>query len=200
MKKFLIIIFLTFNLSGYTQNTDIEILKNINLNRNKQLDWIFRDITNSASPIAYGVPIILLFIGIIKKRTQIKQSAYYIVAAILTSAIISNIIKYSIHRPRPFITYPLIEKLSSGGSPSFASGHTADAFALASAICIIYPKWYVLVPLYTWALVVGYSRMHLGVHYPSDVLMGAIIGAGSAYMCYLGKQWLNKSNSDNEIS
>ncbi len=39
-------------------------------------------------------------------------------------------------------------------------------------------------PSYTWAVIVAYSRMDLGVHYPSDILIGAVIGAGSAYLCF----------------
>lgn len=79
--------------------------------------------------------------------------------------------------PRPYELYPFIEKLSTGGSPSFPSGHTADAFAFAIALGLIYPKWYFIFPAILWALLVGCSRMWLGVHFPSDVLAGAFIGS-----------------------
>ncbi len=58
-----------------------------------------------------------------------------------------------------------------------------------------YPKWYIIAPSFAWASAVGYSRMALGVHYPSDVLAGAIIGSGSAYLCYKLNKWVNKKQS-----
>jgi membrane-associated phospholipid phosphatase len=192
MKKCFIILLLFPVISIYSQNIDIDILKDINLNRNKQIDGTFRGITNSAAPFAFGVPVLLFGISLMKKDSLTRQRSLYIGASVLTSVIITNIIKYSINRPRPFVTYPFIEKLSSGGSPSFPSGHTSDAFALATSVSLAYPKWYVIIPSYTWAAAVGYSRMDLGVHYPSDVLASAIIASGSAFLCYKGQQWLFK--------
>lgn len=72
------------------------------------------------------------------------------------------------------------------------SGHTSTAFATATSLSLAYPKWYVVAPSFVWAGAIGYSRMHLGVHYPSDVLAGAIVGSGSAYLTYKANQWINK--------
>lgn len=192
MKKHLIIFIPIFFISGCTQKADVDMLKDINLNRYTQLDGVFRSVTNSAGPLAIGFPVLLFVISLIKKDTVKRQNSFYIGASVLSSAIISNILKYSIDRPRPFVTYWFIEKLTGGASPSFPSGHSSDAFALATAISLTWPKWYIIIPSYAWAGAVGYSRMDLGVHYPSDVLAGAIIGAGSAYLCYKGQQKLLK--------
>jgi membrane-associated phospholipid phosphatase len=192
MKKFLVILFLFPVISIYPQNIDIDILREINLNRNKQLDGSFRVITNTVTPLAICTPVFLFGIGLVKKDSLTKQNSLYIGASVISAAIVSTIIKHTVNRPRPFITYPFIEQATKAGSPSFPSGHTSDAFALATSISIAYPKWYVIVPSYAWAGAVGYSRMDLGVHYPSDVLVGAIIGGGSAYLCYKGQQWLLK--------
>ncbi len=59
-----------------------------------------------------------------------------------------------------------------------------------------YPKWYIIAPSFAWASAVGYSRMHLGVHYPSDVVSGAIVGSGSAYISYKLNKWINKKRSE----
>jgi membrane-associated phospholipid phosphatase len=102
-------------------------------------------------------------------------------------------LKYGFNRPRPFVTYPEIQKLDKAGSYSFPSGHSSSAFAFATSICLAYPKWYVIAPSFAWAGLVGYSRMHLGVHYPSDVLVGALLGIGSGFlMHYLGKRVLSE--------
>jgi len=192
MKKFLIFFLLIPYLSLYSQNIDIRLLRDINLNRNRNFDNTFRFITNSASPVAFGVPVLLFGIGLVQKDSITLQHSIYIGATVLSATIVAGILKYSINRPRPYVTYPYIEKETGGGSPSFPSGHTSGAFALATSVSMAYPKWYVIAPSYIWAVAVGYSRMDLGVHYPSDVLAGAVIGAGSAYLCYKGQQWLNK--------
>jgi membrane-associated phospholipid phosphatase len=191
MKKLFSIILIFVSVSVQSQNADIRILSDINLNRNKHLDNTFRGITNSAAPVAFGTPVILFTVSLIKDDSVMRRNSLYIGASVLTSAIITTILKYSIARPRPYITYPYIEKVTSGGSPSFPSGHTSTAFAFATSASIAWPKWYIIAPSYAWAGAVAYSRMDLGVHYPSDVLAGAIIGAGSAYICFLGNRWLN---------
>lgn len=174
----------------YSQNIDIDVLRAINLNRNQHLDNTFRGITNSTAFISSGVPVILLGVGLLKRDSTTTRNALYIGASVLMAATISTVFKYSVNRPRPFETYPDIQKCTEGESPSFPSGHTSDAFALATAASIAYPKWYIIAPAYIWAGAVGYSRMDLGVHYPSDVLFGAIIGAGSAYLCNVINQKL----------
>lgn len=192
MEKIILIFLLFPALNLWSQNIDINILKDINLSRNKRLDNTFRFITNSATPVAFGLPAILFCIGLMKNDSLTKRNALYIGASVVSTTAIVTILKYSVNRPRPFETYPFIEKVTSGGSPSFPSGHTSDAFALATAVSLAYPKWYVIIPSYAWAGVVGYSRMDLGVHYPSDVLVSAIIGASCAYLCYRVNQKLNK--------
>lgn len=94
------------------------------------------------------------------------------------------IIKHLVNRPRPFITYPFIEKVTGENSPSFPSGHTSDAFTLAISLSFFFPKWYVITPSFLWAFAVGYSRMDLGVHYPSDILGSVIIAIISGAVCY----------------
>jgi membrane-associated phospholipid phosphatase len=192
MKNYLIVFLLLPLQFLFAQNADIELLRAINIGRNEHLDPSFRFVTNSAAPVAIGLPVILFGTGLIMKDTLGMNKSLYIGASVLSAAVITSIIKYTIDRPRPFETYPDIEKAAPAGSPSFPSGHTSDAFSLATSLSIAYPKWYVIVPSYAWAVTVAYSRMHLGVHYPSDVLAGALVGAGSAYLCYKGQQWLTQ--------
>ena len=63
-----------------------------------------------------------------------------------------------------------------------------------ASLCLCYPKWYVVVPSVIWAAGVGFSLLYLGVHYPSDVLAGALIGTASAVLVYnLSKSWWQDS-------
>ena len=130
----------------------------------------------------------------IEKDQELKQKGLMIGASFIVTTVIATTLKHTINRARPFETYPDIQKLAASGSSSFPSGHTSDAFSTATSLSLAFPKWYVIAPSYTYATLVGYSRMHLGVHYPSDVLAGAIIGAGSAFLCYKAQKWINHRN------
>jgi membrane-associated phospholipid phosphatase len=106
-------------------------------------------------------------------------------ASLAASGLITLGLKYTVNRKRPFVTYPdQVVKKTSAGSYSFPSGHTSSAFATATALSLAYPKWYVIAPSFLWAGAVGYSRMELGVHYPTDVLAGALIGAASSFLMW----------------
>jgi membrane-associated phospholipid phosphatase len=166
------------------QNFDINLLRNINIGRNASLDPAFRGLTNAVAPVVVAAPVLMFGAGYLKHDSALKRNAVYVGVTLLTATTVTLILKYSIDRPRPFETYSDIEKAASTHTPSFPSGHTSSAFSLATSLSLTCPKWYIIVPSYSWALTVAYSRMHLGVHYPSDVFIGALIGAGSAYLCY----------------
>ena len=174
---------------------DIKILKEIYENRNPVFDTTFIVITNTAAAIAFGVPAVMLITGLLKKKKILWRNALAILLPVAISAIVANILKFSLDMPRPYELYPFIEKLSSGGSPSFPSGHTADAFAFAIAAGLVYSRWYFIIPLMLWAALVGISRMWLGVHFPSDVIAGALIGTACAGIYY----WIYNRNSTKTI-
>jgi len=178
------------------QNADIDLLRKINVHRNQKLDCSFKFITNTVSPVHIGVPVGLIATGLISHNKTTLYNGLEASAAFIVNSGLTGGLKIIINRPRPFKTYPDIVKLSDGGSPSFPSGHTSSAFAAATSLSLMYPKWYVIAPSFTWACLAGYSRMHLGVHYPSDVLGGIIVGAGSAYLCHVGKKWLQKKQKN----
>lgn len=197
-KKFTIIALLfSFGISN-AQNIDINLLRDINLNRNQSLDPTFKLISDTGVPISVATPIVIYSVGLINKDVNLKKQGVFIGETFLVSAFISTAMKQGFKRERPFKTYTDLDKQSDGGSYSFPSGHTSSAFANATALSIAFPKWYVIAPSFVWASAVGYSRMDLGVHYPSDVLAGAIVGSGSAYLTYKVNKWMNKKKPKTE--
>jgi undecaprenyl-diphosphatase len=86
--------------------------------------------------------------------------------------------------------------MTPSSSRSFPSGHTSEAFSLATSLTLVLPKWYVIAPAYTFAGLVGSSRMYLGAHYPSDIIAGALVGSGAAWLSYqFNKKLLQRKKS-----
>jgi membrane-associated phospholipid phosphatase len=180
----LILLFLCAFSPVFSQNADIRILRVINSPETLPSDRFFQFMSNSEAYISLAIPAGMGSVGLINDNDQLLRNACVTFAAIGVNSAITLAMKYSINRTRPYITYPDIVKKSKGRSPSFPSGHTSMAFATATSLSLEYPKWYVIVTAYTWAGTVGYSRMYLGVHYPSDIFFGALIGAGSAWLTH----------------
>ena len=76
-----------------------------------------------------------------------------------------------------------------GGQFGFISSHAANTFGLALLTLLWIKKGWFTALMITWALLVAYSRVYLGVHYPADVLMGGVWGAGCGWMVFLLFRW-----------
>lgn len=177
------------------QSADINSLRTINVHRNEHFDPAFRLLSKSALPLSMGTPILMYSVARIRKDSTLKKQAVFIGETFLVNAFITVALKQTVKRARPYETYPDIDQAIATSGYSFPSGHTSLAFATATAWSMAYPKWYVVAPSFAWATAVGYSRMHLGVHYPTDVLAGAIVGSGSAFITYKANKWLNKKRA-----
>ncbi|PKB18956.1 phosphatase PAP2 family protein [Flavobacterium sp. 5] len=186
-----------FSISN-AQNSDIDLLEKINLNRNTNIEPLMKGVTNSTFAISIGTPVIIYAVGLIEKDSTTKKKAVFVGETLAASAFITLVLKNSIKRDRPYVTYPEIDNVTNESSYSFPSGHTSAAFATATSLSMAYPKWYVIAPSFLWAGAVGYSRMYLGVHYPTDVLAGAIVGSGSAFLCYKLNKWINKKRAPHQ--
>jgi membrane-associated phospholipid phosphatase len=156
---------------------DISILRFINHNRLMAFDNLLYYISFTATFVSIGLLLILLLASIRTKSKLLWMVFYKMLAVFIIAAMLSFTLKSIFVRERPFVTYPDIIKLSESGNSSFPSGHTLEAFAVVVAFSILVPKRKLFIPLFIWASVVAYSRMALGVHYPSDVLGGMIVGS-----------------------
>ncbi len=182
------------------QNFDIDLLKSINEKESPFKNDFSKAASGSVVVFNIAAPVTILTVGLIKHDKQLQKDAVYMVGGFIVSAIITQGAKRIIKRDRPFITYPSIVKRGEGGGYSLPSGHTSAAFCTATSLSLLFPKWYVIAPSYLWAASVGYARMYQGVHYPSDVLAGAIVGAGSAWLAYKAQQWFDKKHVSKKAS
>lgn len=179
--------------AGVGQNWDINTLKKLNDIDNKFVTQSSKFLGRSTPYVVVGVPIAMGVYALIDKDQQLLKDAIYIGTSVIEAAGITYGLKYAIGRDRPYEQYPdRITARTTESSPSFPSNHTSAAFALATSLSITYPKWYVITPSALWACSVGFARMNEGVHYPTDVLGGAALGAGCAVANIYVNKWLNK--------
>lgn len=202
LKKFFLIqtIFFCVPFHSFCQNWDVNLLRDINQTYTSSGGNTMTFFSASVTPFSIITPLSILGYAFILKDKQQAYNGLMIASSEIFSSLITTSMKLGFKRERPFNTYQNdIIKYSAAGSYSFPSGHTSAAFNLATALTINYPKWYVYIPAYIWASSVGYSRMYLGVHYPSDVLIGAITGSGTAILTHYVRKYLSKNKiSQNE--
>ena len=178
-------------------NADIALLKSIHQSSSIPVSQF---ISNSTTYFAASAPLIMGVTALIEKDDALLKNALYVAASLGVDGVLTYGLKRAIARPRPYSTYPQwISPSTPESSLSFPSGHTSLAFVTATALSLKYPKWYVIAPTYLWAASVGYSRMNLGVHYPTDVLAGALLGAGSAYLTSKVNDWFWKKQEHKKL-
>lgn len=190
MLKFRILFIVFICISGansFAQNIDIDILKAINPRYPNSQYW--KNTSNSAYWFSGGLVAGTLIAGVISDNDKIQHNGYEAFLNLALDAAAQEVLKVAVNRTRPADRYPDEVFVSSPThGKSFPSGHASLAFCTAATLSLDYHKWYITVPAYVWASSVGYSRMYLGKHYPSDVLAGAAVGIGTAYAGH----WLNK--------
>jgi membrane-associated phospholipid phosphatase len=168
------------------QSIDLRLLEAINPRYPTSQYWQY---TSTSAYVFSGVATVAPFVyGIASGDRDAQYRSYQVMIAMGLDIIAQEGLKVTFNRERPGDRYPnLVFPSSPTHGESFPSGHTSLAFNTAAELTIQYKKWYISVPAYLWAGSVGYSRMYLGKHYPSDVLGGAATGIGTAYL----STWLN---------
>jgi len=163
------------------KNWEINTLKSLARTRTPAQNSTFKFISDANVYMNYAVPGGLFLTGAINGDKQMRQNAAYIASSTALTALLNYGLKKVFKRDRPFKRYPEFVSVISPHQYSFPSGHSSSAFAMSTAVARAYPKWYIIAPAVIWGGSVAYSRMYLGVHYPTDVAAGAALGVGSAF-------------------
>lgn len=168
------------------QNWDIDLLRSINPQDPNSFVW--KGFSASAYPVSIAVPVGIWIDGKVNHNKKDQYRAYEIAGSVFIAAGATAVMKLVFDRDRPYQKYDDVYPYKYEDGRSFPSGHTSVAFAAATSVSLQYKKWYIVVPAYAWASGVGYSRLYLGEHYTTDVIGGAVTGAGSALLSH----WISK--------
>ncbi len=155
--------------------------------RGGEVYQFFRYVTTLGQSEYLLIPAAFIFFYFKNKNRPLSFKAGFIFSSIALSGIVVNIIKPIVGRVRPNVYF---EKAEGGFNPftishdftSFPSGHSATAFALSIALSLLYKRYsYIFVFI---ACMVAISRVVILRHYPSDILIGSLIGALTSLILY----------------
>ncbi len=154
-----------------------------------------RDISALGSTIVLGI-ILLAVVGYLL-LTRRRAAAWLMLGAVLSGVALNNVLKFSFARPRPDVVAPAVRVFSA----SFPSGHATMSaityLTLGALLARTHSEISVRIYFMTLAglltVLVGLSRIYLGVHYPTDVLAGWCIGTAWAMDCWVLMTWLQGS-------
>jgi undecaprenyl-diphosphatase len=198
LKNFLVILSLltTFGLLAIAVATlplitdwDSIILKKVHNLQSIELDQIAIALTQTARGIAITAITSLLSIGLVWWKQW--RSLGYVWLVIIGSGLINFLAKLLFHRHRPDLWVSPLPQSDF----SFPSGHAMLSMSLVMAIAMLIPqKYWRLIWLFTggfWLIAIAWTRLYLGVHYPSDILGGWALAIAWA----MGVSWLSKVNA-----
>ncbi len=148
---------------SYVGDLDTDVVRFMSEINNETVTQFFTYFTLTGGISFMLLTIIVLYLGGARKEALVFALVFGLTTAVTLG------LKDVIYRPRPYAVAPYQEYNSS-----FPSIHTTDAFALATTISSYHRRF--SVAMFAWAVLVGFSRLYLGVHYLTDVLAGALIG------------------------
>ena len=180
----------------FLKEIDASILIAINSFGNPHLNEIMWFLTNKFT----WFPFYLFLFIIVYLKSNLKQFIAFTLIGFITIGLAdftaSKGLKNNVKRYRPSHHLELQNQLNfyetkpgehyKGGQYGFVSGHATNSFAIALFFGLFLKRRfkYALHLLLFWAVLVSYTRLYLGVHYPSDILGGCILGLGISYLCF----------------
>ncbi len=185
---------------NFLRLVDIEIFFLINSTlKNSVFDILMPFITNNKN---FNLIFFLIFISLMFwGKTKGRVAGVSIVSGTIISDILcSRILKHLINRPRPFMVMDGVIKMVSAAGPSMPSSHAMNSFTVATMVFLFFRKknvsekktilqtiklYWIGFITYFFAFLSAYSRVYVGVHYPADIFVGAILGIMLGYVVYI---------------
>lgn len=173
----------------WLDQTDKALMLFLNGFNSDLMDPVMGFITNKKTWYpAYGL--LLIYLLYRHKSRGLYFVLVIVLTVVLSDQITSTLLKPNVGRLRPChqegFSLQIHRVGPCGGVYSFASGHSANSFALATIISLLVfggqKKYYLA--LYIWAAIVAYSRVYVGVHFPGDIVFGAMLGILSGHLLF----------------
>jgi undecaprenyl-diphosphatase len=183
----------------YISNVDTELFFILNGLHTPWLDPVMFYM----SMTVFWIPLFIFLIYLIIKsfgKTSLIPLICIAVCIVCTDQITSGIMKPAFARLRPTHEPLLKERIHTvngyrGGRFGFASSHAANTFGVATFLFLLLRNRYRWISLlFIWALVMSYTRIYLGVHYPGDILVGTAIGILCGWLVFSLTKYLLKKN------
>ena len=147
----------------------------------------------------FAVMLFIIFSWILTKEKKVLRHLVLLYA--IQSAVIYSL-KFLVKRERPLFLLEMASKISKSPGeildPSFPSAHAVFAFMMATLLSYWFPRYWII--FYIAAGFIGWTRIYLGLHYPTDVIAGALLGYGitklfffisNSRICFPNRKWVN---------
>ncbi|MEN1785401.1 MAG: phosphatase PAP2 family protein [Bacteroidota bacterium] len=145
----------------------------------------------SVTEIYNWIPLFLFFIGLLffkfPRREAISRLITLLVLVVFIT-LLTYFTKITVARPRPnndLEINGLIRILKTPTDYSFFSGHAASSFSITVLVCLfLFRRWKWALLFFVWPVLFSWSRIYVGVHFPLDIITGALVGTSIGFLCY----------------
>lgn len=175
----------------YINHTDQQLFLFLNGMHCSFLDGVMWEVSKKTIWIPFYA--VLVFFMARERKWNFWITAIAIGLTILISDQVADLIKDTVQRYRPThdpVIGSMVHFLHNyqGGSYGFVSSHASNCFAIASFTALFFKRCWFTVVIFMWAILVSYSRIYLGVHYPMDVFCGGLVGLAAGGLLFFAEK------------